>query len=88
MPTPAEPAEPDGPMFPMHSDMFGCWPGMTKREYFALHAPISFAMAVEANGGEPVLSLDASVNAFMREWVALKFMFSDAMLDQSAKGEG
>lgn len=76
---------PDGPAFPMHSDALGSWPGMTKREIYAMHAPISYAMAVEANGGEPDLSSDLSINGFMREWAALRFMFADAMLDQSTK---
>lgn len=56
--------------------------GLTKREYFAAHAPISSADALRCYGGSTMPTDDAGRTAFMDTWAFLRFEYADAMILQ------
>ncbi len=58
-------------------------PGMTLRDYFAAHAPISVTEALKAYGGASMPTTDAGRLAFMDTWAFLRYEYADAMIAMS-----
>lgn len=54
--------------------------GMTQLEYFAAHAPVSFADAMNCYGSRPNLTDDLDRAAFLATWAFLRVEFAKAMV--------
>lgn len=55
---------------------------MTRRDYFAAHAPITRADVVSAFGFEPNLANDQERTAFLAVWALLATEYADALVRQ------
>lgn len=55
-------------------------PGLTMRDWFATHAPITFEDASKAYGSHPRLSNDAERASFFAVWAVLRFEYADEMM--------
>lgn len=58
--------------------------GMTQLEYFAAHAPISLADAVNCYGSRPNLNDDADRAGFFATWAWMRIEFAKAMVAELA----
>jgi hypothetical protein len=60
--------------------------GMTRRQYLAAHAPITYDMVVNAGGGTwPSLLDNVSRGGFFAIWACLAYEWADAMLAEEAQ---
>lgn len=76
----------DWPAFPINEkeddgSHYNTHTGMNMLEFFAAHAPISFAEAVNAYGGRPNLGDDGERAAFFAIWAFLRIEFAKAMVE-------
>lgn len=75
----------DWPAFPLNEkeddgSHYYSHAGMNMLEFFAVHAPISFADAMNCYGGRPNLTDDAERASFFAVWAFLRIEFAKAML--------
>lgn len=55
--------------------------GMTLRDYFAAHAPVSYEAARHVYGGDGMWNDDCSRAAFFAVWTMLRYEYADAMIE-------
>ncbi|RKQ70157.1 hypothetical protein [Oceanibaculum indicum] len=77
-----------GPAFPVHPDVrlddHESYAGMSLRDYFAVHAPITFDQTLLVWGGDVALSKDPDRASFFAVWSLLRYQYADAMLTERA----
>jgi hypothetical protein len=60
--------------------------GMSLRQYYAAHAPVSYEMACAAWGDQrPFINDDATRAGFMAVWAMLRFEYAEAMLHEERR---
>lgn len=83
-----------GPVFPLENprlledgQLFRQHAGMTRRQYLAAHAPITFDMVRVAWGkeGGPWLGQNDERASFFAAWAFLAYEWADAMLAEEAQ---
>jgi len=57
-------------------------PGMSLKDYFMAHAPVTFEMAVQAYGASPNLCNDMERRCFFAVWCLLRKEYAEQMLDE------
>lgn len=62
--------------------------GMTLRDYFAAHAPVSFEMACQCWGDHSPQTDDRARASFAAVWALLRYEYADAMLAERNRAEG
>ena len=56
--------------------------GMSLKDYFMAHAPVTFEMAIQAYGATPNLCADMERRCFFAVWCLLRKEYAEQMLDE------